>query len=59
MSVTTVNIVEDPDSPGEFLLDLGHDLCKDLGWKVGDTLEWKDNGDGSWMLTKSSSTQEN
>ena len=23
-----------------------------LGWEVGDTLEWKDRGDGSWSLEK-------
>jgi hypothetical protein len=36
---------------GERFIDLG-DVTKDLGWKVGDTLLWKDNGDGSWSLSK-------
>ena len=48
MSVITV--VEDPDHPGELLLDLGTELCAELGWQVGDTLEWIDNKDGSWLL---------
>ena len=46
----TLNVVEDPDSPGDLLLDLGTELCAELGWQVGDTLEWIDNKDGSWLL---------
>ena len=54
MTVTrwSVEIVEDPDQPGELLLDLGQALCDTLGWKVGDQLVWKDNQDGSWTLEK-------
>jgi len=50
MPVATV--VEDPDNPGELLLDLGTELCAELGWQVGDTLEWIDNKDGTWLLQK-------
>ena len=53
---TTVQVVEDPDHPGELLLDLGLELCAQLGWQVGDTIEWKDNKDGTWLMTKSAST---
>ena len=54
MTVTrwSVEIVEDPDCPGELLLDLGPALCDTLGWQVGDHLEWLDNKDGSWTLKK-------
>ena len=38
-----VNVIEDPDNPGEQLLDLGHEVCESLGWKVGDTIEWIDH----------------
>lgn len=48
----TVNVVDDPDNPGELLLDLGNDLCAELGWQVGDTVEWTDNKDGTWTLLK-------
>ena len=48
--ITTM--VEDPDHPGEMLLDLGNELCQQLGWKEGDTLEWIDNQDGTWTLRK-------
>jgi len=54
MTVTrwSVEIVEDPDQPGELLLDLGQALCDTLGWQVGDQLQWIDNRDGSWTLEK-------
>jgi hypothetical protein len=45
-------IVEDPDHPGEMLLDLGDELCEHLGWKPGDQLDWVDNKDGTWTLRK-------
>jgi hypothetical protein len=48
----TVQVVEDTDNPGELLLDLGTELCQQIGWNVGDTLEWHDNKDGSWTLKK-------
>jgi len=48
-------VVEDPDHPGELLLDLGTELCAELGWQAGDTLEWIDNKDGSWLLQKQAS----
>lgn len=47
----TLNIVEDPET-GDLLLDLGSELCAELGWQVGDTVEWTDNQDGSWTLNK-------
>ena len=43
---------EDPEFPGEFMLDLGDDLVNQLGWKIGDTVTWIDNKDGTWTLTK-------
>lgn len=45
-------LVEDPDQPGELLLDLGNELCEELGWKAGDVIEWHDNKDGTWTLRK-------
>ncbi len=43
---------EDPENPEELLLTFPPDLLESMGWKSGDTLDWKDNGDGSWSLTK-------
>lgn len=45
-------IVEDPEQPGELMLDLGNELCEELGWKPGDVIEWHDNQDGTWTLRK-------
>lgn len=50
-----VQVVEDPDNPGQLLLDLGLELCAEIGWKVGDTVEWIDQKDGSWLLQKKAS----
>jgi hypothetical protein len=48
----TLKVIEDPKNPDELLLDLGNELCAELGWQVGDTLEWTDNKDGTWTLRK-------
>jgi hypothetical protein len=48
----TCQVIQDPDHPGEMLLDLGLELCQRLGWQPGDSLEWIDNGDGTWTIKK-------
>jgi hypothetical protein len=48
----TVTVVEDDQDPGQLLLDLGTELCEQLGWAVGDPIEWIDNQDGSWTIRK-------
>lgn len=40
------------DENGEYFIELGDDLIHSLGWKVGDTVVWADNGDGSWSISK-------
>ena len=45
-------IVEDPNHPGEMILDLGEEVCKQLDWHEGDEVEWKDLGNGYWSLSK-------
>lgn len=47
----TKTLVEDPDSPGVNLLDL-EGIAEELGWQVGDTLQWSDNQDGTFTLKK-------
>lgn len=49
---SVLTIVDDPDYPGEMLLDLGTELCEHLGWKPGDEIEWVDNKDGTWTIRK-------
>ena len=51
MTTRTVQVIEDPNNPEELLLDLGTELCEELGWKVGDTVQWIDNKDGTWQIT--------
>jgi len=48
---------EDPEFPGEFMLDLGQDLVDQLGWKIGDTVTWRDNQDGTWTLTRATANE--
>jgi antitoxin component of MazEF toxin-antitoxin module len=46
-----VSIEQDPDT-GELLLPFPEELLKQLGWNTGDELEWFDNGDGSFTISK-------
>ena len=48
----TLKVIENPEVEGEFLLDLGLELCEELGWSEGDTIQWIDNQDGTWTLRK-------
>jgi hypothetical protein len=43
---------EDPNDPDSLLLTFPPDLLESAGWKAGDILDWKENEDGSWSLTK-------
>jgi len=47
----TVKLEEDPVT-GDLIMPLSDDMLAELGWKEGDTLDWKDNNDGSFTLTK-------
>lgn len=51
----TLDIVEDPQT-GDLLLQLTDELCEEMGWTVGDILEWIDNKDGSWSIKKKDET---
>jgi hypothetical protein len=46
-----VEVQEDPET-GDAILQFPPDLLESAGWNEGDTLEWSDNGDGSWSLSK-------
>jgi DNA-binding Xre family transcriptional regulator len=52
ISSITVQVIQDEQDPEQLLLDLGTELCEQLGWQVGDSLTWTDNQDGSWTLIK-------
>lgn len=46
-----VNVEKDPET-GDLILPLSDELMEQLGWKIGDTVRWLDNGDGTWSLHK-------
>ncbi len=43
--------VEEDDAGNQYIPFTDEQL-EAAGWKEGDTIEWKDNGDGSWTLSK-------
>jgi bifunctional DNA-binding transcriptional regulator/antitoxin component of YhaV-PrlF toxin-antitoxin module len=34
------------------LLPFSDELLEQVGWKIGDTIEWIDNKDGTWTMRK-------
>lgn len=46
-----ITLEEDPET-GDLLLPLDDGIFEDCGWKIGDTIEWIDNNDGSWTLRR-------
>lgn len=47
----TITVEEDPET-GDLILPFPEDFLKETGWREGDTLTWRDLGDGSWSLEK-------
>ncbi len=56
MKSYTVTLEEDPES-GDLILPFPEDMLKEVGWKEGDTLDWKDNKDGTFSITKKEVTE--
>jgi hypothetical protein len=52
-----VTLEKDPET-GDLILPLPEKLLKETGWKTGDTLDWNDNGDGTFSMTKKEPTTE-
>ncbi len=48
--MTIVQLIEDEN--GELILPLSDEICQAVGFKIGDTVVWKDNEDGTWSITK-------
>ena len=38
-------VQDDPEQPGEFIIELPEDLLKEVNWVEGDILEWKMSGE--------------
>lgn len=49
MTTYTVELLEDGD---DLMLPFPDEVLGKTGWKEGDVLDWKDNGDGSFSITK-------
>ena len=47
-----VTLEEADDGSGDLVMPLPQDFLDQQGWKEGDTLDWKDNKDGSWSIQK-------
>ncbi len=45
----TVTVIQDGD---DLILPLPDDMMKEVGWKIGDTVKWTDNGNGTWSIHK-------
>ncbi len=52
----TLNVEEADDGSGDAILTFPPDLLEQAGWKEGDTLNWIDQKDGSWLLKKVDTT---
>jgi hypothetical protein len=51
-SANTWTVTLEEDDNGDLILPIPLDLLEMQGWKEGDTLNWSDNTDGTWSLTK-------
>ena len=56
MKSYTMTLEEDPET-GDLILPFPEDMLKEVGWKEGDTLEWEDNKDGTFSITKKEVTE--
>lgn len=50
MNTTFTAILEEDGD--DLILPLPEELLDELDWQIGDTLEWTDQGQGSWSLRK-------
>ena len=44
--------LEVKEENGYQYIELPDSILKKVGWKVGDTIDWHDNKDGTWSLLK-------
>jgi hypothetical protein len=52
MNSWTLILEEADDGSGDLILPLTDEIMDSAGWKIGDTLEWIDNKDGTWVIKK-------
>ena len=44
--------LEVKEENGYQYIELPKSLLKKVGWKIGDTIDWHDNKDGTWSLLR-------
>lgn len=50
---TLSSVLEVKESPnGDLFIELTPEMMEAVGWKEGDTINWKEQGDGSFILKK-------
>ena len=47
-----VYVTIEEDENGDLILPVSDKICAELGWKIGDTLRWTSNQDGSFTISK-------
>ena len=48
----TITLEEADDGSGDLVLPLTDEIMESAGWKIGDTLEWIDNKNGTWSIKR-------
>ena len=51
MSKWTVTLETDPET-GDLMLPFTDEMLSQVGWVIGDVIEWIDNKDGTWTMRK-------
>lgn len=46
-----INVQYDEETD-DYFIQFPNAMMKELDWKTGDVLNWKDNGDGSFTISK-------
>jgi hypothetical protein len=44
--------IVEKDENNELVIPFDEELMSEIGWEVGDTIEWTENVDGSFTLTR-------
>ena len=57
MSKWTVTLETDPET-GDLMLPFTDEMLSQVGWVIGDIIEWIDNKDGSWTMRKTDATND-
>jgi hypothetical protein len=50
-------ILEEDDDTGDLILPLTEEMLEDLGWELGDTVEWNINDDATSITIKNKTKQ--